>query len=93
MSIIKLGGCQHVSAGATLTREVVHETGLGGYYPLGPCLAADSDVAFGLLAQRGESATERRRCLESLLIGEPLIVPEDHLQGGTEQRQGLRVTF
>lgn len=67
-----------------LTREVVHEAGLGGDDPLCSGLTEDGHVVFGLLTQRRQAAAQLGRCRQDLVIGAPAVLTQDYLQQGGE---------
>lgn len=68
-----------------LTSKIIHEAGLGGNDPLGSRLAEDGDVVLGMLAQCSQTAAQLTRCLEDVLVGEPTVLTQDHLQGADNQ--------
>lgn len=64
-----------------LTSEVIHEAGLGRNDPLGSRLAEDGDVVLWTLAECGQTAAQLASCFEDVLVGEPTVLTQDHLQG------------
>lgn len=72
-----------------LTSKVIHEAGLGGNDPLGSRLAEDGDVVFWALAERRQATAQLTRRFEDVLIGEPTVLTQDHLQGADKQSSAL----
>lgn len=68
-----------------LTSKVIHEAGLGSNDPLGSRLAEDGDVVLWMLAERSQTAAQLTRCFEDVLVGEPTVLSQDHLQGADNQ--------
>lgn len=68
-----------------LTSEVIHEAGLGSNDPLGSRLTEDGNVVFWTLAEHRQAAGQLTRRFEDVLVGEPAVLTQDHLQGAENQ--------
>lgn len=84
--------CVHTHRHAGLTWEVVQKAGLGSNDPLGSCLAEDSDGVFWPLTKWCQTTAQLGRRCEDLLIGEPAVLTQNHLQGERWVRERSRVS-
>lgn len=62
------------------TWKVVHEAGLGCYDPFCTSLTEDSNIALRFLTQGSQPTSKPLDQLKGLLICQPVIITQNHLQ-------------